>query len=91
MDFHLNSNLDLEALAKGFKKSNRVQVKNALDEKSADALSETIEKMAIWRWVFLDRNSEWVMRHCQRKVNRHQKAATHPASGGKFPTHQFQI
>ena len=61
MDYHLNPNLDLEALAEGFKKSNRVQVKNALDEKSADALSETIEKMAIWRWVFLDRNSEWVM------------------------------
>jgi hypothetical protein len=61
MEYALNDGLDIKALAKEFKKSGRVQVKNALEENSADALSEVIEKMAIWRLHFLDRNTERVM------------------------------
>ena len=58
MDYKLNDGLDLKALAATFKKTGRVRVKDALDGKSADNLSDTIEKMAIWRSTFLQGDTE---------------------------------
>lgn len=54
MDYKLNDKLDLKALAAAFKKKGRVQAPDAMDGKSADALSETIEKMALWRSVLME-------------------------------------
>lgn len=58
MKYKLNDGLDLKALAAKFKKAGRVRVKDALDGKSADNLSDTIEKMAIWRSTFLQGDTE---------------------------------
>lgn len=54
MKYKINKELNLKTLAAAFKKAGRVQVKDALEDKSADTLSETIEKKAIWLSVFLD-------------------------------------
>lgn len=61
MKYKLNDGLKLKALAATFKKTGRVRVMDALDEKSADNLSETIETMAIWRSTFLDGETERVI------------------------------
>lgn len=54
MEYKLNDQLDQKALAENFKKAGRVQIKDAMDAKCADTLSETIEKMAIWRSVYME-------------------------------------
>lgn len=58
MKYKLNDGLDPKALAATFKKNGRLQVPDAMADKSADALSETIEKMAIWRSMFLEGEEE---------------------------------
>lgn len=54
MKYKLNEGLELKKLAKAFKKTGRAQARDALEGKSAEALSETIEKMAIWRTVYME-------------------------------------
>lgn len=58
MKYKLNDGLDQKALAKTFKKSGRLQVPDAMADKSADNLSQTIEKMAIWKSVFMEGDKE---------------------------------
>jgi hypothetical protein len=58
MEYKLNDGLDPKALAKAYKKAGRLQVPEALIGAAADALSETIEKMAIWRTVYLKGDEE---------------------------------
>ena len=58
MDYKLNDGVDPKALAKEYKKAGRVLIKDAMDAKCADKLSESIETMAIWRTVYLDGETE---------------------------------
>lgn len=58
MDYKLNDGLDPKALAATFKKTGRVLVKDALDEKSADTLSATIQKSALWLTTFQEGKTE---------------------------------
>lgn len=61
MAYALNDELDIKSLQKIYRKSGRVKVKNALDEASAEALTEALQNMAVWRWAFIEGGEERIV------------------------------
>lgn len=77
MNYKLNGALKTRALAKEYKKTGRVRVIDALERKSADNLSSTIEQMAIWSKVYLVGDDEQRVTSTQEqsKTNRRLREA----------------